>query len=173
MKKLTILVGLSLIVFCTSALAQVGEDEIKLLRQQIEMLTNRLDNLEKQNQDLAQSLEESSQQVAAKTEAVVDAKVDAMVGAKVDAKVDEAVAEKVGEQMAAVSWAERIRWSGDFRYRYENIDYEHKDNRNRSRIRARTQLEADLMPTLQVGFGLSTGGDDPVSGIMHSWVLQC
>ena len=29
--------------------------------------------------------------------------------------------------------------------------------------RARTHLEADLSPTLQVGIGLATGGDDPVS----------
>ena len=65
--------------------------------------------------------------------------------------------------MAAVSWAERIRWSGDFRYRYENIDEDGKDGRNRSRIRARPALEADLSPTLKVGFGLATGGDDPVS----------
>ena len=62
-----------------------------------------------------------------------------------------------------MSWAERLRWKGDFRYRYENIDQENKDGRNRSRIRARTHLEADLSPTLEVGIGLATGGDDPVS----------
>ena len=149
MKKLTVLLGLSLIVFSTTALAQVNEDEIQLLRQQIEMLNKRLDELEKQNQQLAESVEQSNEMIV--TEAVVEA------------KVDEAVAESVGEKLAAVSWAERIRWSGDFRYRYENIDYENKDDRNRSRIRARTHLEADLMPTLQVGIGLATGGDDPVS----------
>lgn len=156
MKKLTILVGLSLLLFSTSALSQVGEDEIKLLRQQIEMLSQRLDQLETQNQALTQSLAESNRQAVASTEDAVEATIDA--------RVETAVSEKVTEQMAAMSWAERIRWSGDFRYRYENIDYEHKDNRNRNRIRARTHLEADLMPTLQVGFGLSTGGDDPVSG---------
>jgi len=151
MKKLTVLFGLILIVAAQTAVAQVDEDEIKLLRQQIELLTNRLDRLEKQNQQLVQTVEQSNQQAAAKTEAVVDEKVDA------------AVTEKVDEKMAAVSWAERIRWSGDFRYRYENIDVEDSDSRSRSRIRARTHLEADLSPTLQVGIGLATGGDDPVS----------
>ena len=151
MKKLTVLFGLILIVATQTAVAQVDEDEIKLLRQQIELLTNRLDRLEKQNQQLVQTVEQSNQQAAAKTEAVVDEKVDA------------AVTEKVDEKMAAVSWAERIRWSGDFRYRYENIDVEDSDSRSRSRIRARTHLEADLSPTLQVGIGLATGGDDPVS----------
>jgi hypothetical protein len=151
MKKLTALLGLGLLVFSATAVAQVSEDEIRLLRQQIEVLTNRLDELEKQNQQLVQSVEQSNAQSAAKTEEIVDAKVDT------------AVAEKVDEKMAAVSWAERIRWKGDFRYRYENIDQEGKDGRNRSRIRARTHLEADLSPTLQVGVGLATGGDDPVS----------
>jgi hypothetical protein len=156
MKKLTAFVGLSLIVFSTAAFAQVSQDEIQLLRQQIELLTNRLDQLEEQNRQLVETIEQSNTSTVAQTEAVVEARVDEAVA--------EQVAKQVGEKMAAVSWAERIRWSGDFRYRYENIDYEHKDDRNRSRIRARTHVEADLMPTLKVGFGLSTGGDDPVSG---------
>jgi hypothetical protein len=151
MKKLTVLLGLSLILSSTPVFAQVSEEEIQLLRQQIEMLTSRLDALEKQNKQLAQSVEQSEAQTVAKTEE------------NVNATVDTAVAEQVDEKMAAVSWAERIRWKGDFRYRYENIDEESKDSRNRSRIRARTNLEADLSPTLQVGIGLATGGDDPVS----------
>lgn len=151
MKKLTVLLGLSLILFTASVQAQASDDEIQLLRQQIEMLSQRLDALENENKKLAQTVEQSNEQSVARTEEVVDA------------KVDQAVAEQVDEKMAAVSWAERIRWSGDFRYRYENIDVEDKDGRNRSRIRARTHLEADLSPTLQVGIGLATGGDDPVS----------
>ena len=151
MKKLTTLLGLSLLIFSATAIAQVSDDEIKLLRQQIEMLTKRLDTLEAQNQQMAQTIEQSNAQSVAKTEEIVDAKVDT------------AVAEQVDEKMAAVSWAERMRWKGDFRYRYENTDQEDKDGRNRNRIRARMHLEADLAPTLQVGFGLATGGEDPVS----------
>jgi hypothetical protein len=151
MKKLTALLGLSLLLFSATALAQASADEIQLLRQQIELLTKRLDALEQQNQQMAQTIEQSDAQSVAKTEEIVDAKVDT------------AVTEQVDEKMAAVSWAERMRWKGDFRYRYENIDQEDKDGRNRSRIRARMHLEADLSPTLQVGIGLATGGDDPVS----------
>ena len=114
------------------------------------MLTKRLDQLESQNKEMSAALEQSEQQTVAKAEAVVDEKA-------------EAISADVDEKMAAVSWAERLRWKGDFRYRYENIDQEGKDGRNRSRIRARTHLEADLSPTLQVGVGLATGGDDPVS----------
>jgi hypothetical protein len=151
MKKLTALLGLSLILFITPAFAQVSEDEIQLLRQQIEILTKRLDALEKQNKQMAQSLEQTGAHSVAQTEEIVNAKVDA------------AVTEQVDEKMAAASWAERIRWKGDFRYRYENTKIEDADSRNRSRIRARTHLEADLSPTLEVGIGLATGGDDPVS----------
>jgi hypothetical protein len=151
MKKLTVLVGLSLFVFSLTAAAEISDEEIRMMRQQIETLTQRLDELERQNQQLAQSLEQSNAQSVAKTEEIVDTKVDA------------AVSEKVDEKMAAVSWAERLRWKGDFRYRYEHIDQEGEDGRNRSRIRARTHLEADLSPTLEVGIGLATGGDDPVS----------
>jgi len=151
MKKLTVLLGLSIILFSSAAFAQVSEEEIQTLREQIEMLTKRLDQLEQQNRQLTQQAEAGREQSVAQVEQAVEEQVDM------------AVTEQVDEKMAAVSWAERMRWKGDFRYRYENIDEEGKDSRNRSRIRARTHLEADVSPTVEVGFGLATGGDDPVS----------
>jgi hypothetical protein len=151
MKKLTVMLVLSILLGRSVAYAQVDESDIRALREQIEMLTRRLDQLESQNQQMGQALEQSSSQAVALTEEKVDEKIEAAVTGQVD------------EKMAAVSWAERIRWKGDFRYRYETIDQESKDSRNRSRIRARTNLEADLSPTLEVGIGLATGGDDPVS----------
>ena len=74
----------------------------------------------------------------------------------------EDLAEKVDGKSGS-SWSERIGISGDFRYRYENIDQEGKDERNRSRIRARTAIKADLPNNVEIGFGLATGGEDPVS----------
>ena len=149
MRKLTVLIGLSLLLHGTVVQAQVSEEELQALRDQIQMLTKRLDQLEQQSVQ--------SQPQAAPAPAAVDQEATAKVE-----QLDQEV-ETLGEQVAAMSWAERIRWEGDFRYRYENIDEEGKDGRNRSRIRARTHLEADLSPTLQVGIGLATGGDDPVS----------
>jgi len=157
MRKLTALLGLSALLFCSQALAQSSEDEIKALRTQVELLTERLDRLEQQNRELSQSLQQAQVPATASAEAI------ATTETQLDQKIDQAVAEEVDERMAAVSWAERIRWKGDFRYRYENIDEEGKDGRNRSRIRARTSLEADVAPNVAVGFGLATGGDDPVS----------
>lgn len=151
MKKLTFLLGVFALVFSPFSLAQVSEDEIQTLRAQIQMLTQRLDELERQNRESAQQEEQAKAVTVAQVENAVDE------------RVEQAVNEQVEEKIAAMSWAERIRWKGDFRYRYENIDQQDKDGRNRSRIRARTNLEADLSPTLQVGIGLATGGDDPVS----------
>jgi hypothetical protein len=65
--------------------------------------------------------------------------------------------------VATDNWSDRIRLDGDFRYRYERTDPEGSDTRRRNRIRARVNVKADLADDLEVGFGLATGGDDPVS----------
>jgi hypothetical protein len=66
------------------------------------------------------------------------------------------------QQNDATGWAEKVKWQGDFRYRYEDIDDGGSD-RERHRIRARAALIAKPLDTLEVGLGLATGGDDPVS----------
>jgi len=62
-----------------------------------------------------------------------------------------------------MNWTDTIRWQGDFRYRYETFNIEGKPNRDRNRIRARAALIADVTPTIEVGLGLASGGEDPVS----------
>jgi hypothetical protein len=163
MKKLTALLGLSILLFSSQALAQVSEDEIKALRAQIELLTQRLDQLEGQNQEMSRALQQAQAQTGTQSPAQTGAPAAAGSETALDQKIDQAVAEQVDEKLASMSWAERMNWKGDFRYRYENIDEEGKDSRNRSRIRARVGLEAEVTPTVQFGFGLATGGDDPVS----------
>ncbi|MFP6809075.1 MAG: putative porin [Pseudomonadales bacterium] len=66
-------------------------------------------------------------------------------------------------QNPASSRTDNIRWKGDFRYRYEGINVEDEETRNRNRIRARYTLIADLPQNVEVGIGMATGGDDPVS----------
>ena len=157
MTRLTLLLGLSVLAFSSPAIAQVSEDDIQALRTQIEQLNRRLDQLEQQNQQMSRALQET--RAGDLTGSLATAGDEAVL----DEKIDQAVAEQVDERMAAVSWAERMRWKGDFRYRYENIEEEGKDGRNRSRIRARAALVADVTPTVEVGLGLATGGNDPVS----------
>jgi hypothetical protein len=67
------------------------------------------------------------------------------------------------KQSSGASWADRIKWKGDYRFRYEDIDQQGKDSRDRWRIRARPALVAKTSETTEVGFGLATGSDDPVS----------
>jgi hypothetical protein len=147
MRKLAILLVLNVIFLGTNAHAQVSEEEMQALRAQIEMLTKRLDELEQKNAQAAPAAP------APATSPETVAKVEEM---------DQDL-EDVKQSVAAMSWAEKLSWKGDFRYRYENIDQEGKDGRNRSRIRARTSLVANVSDTLEVGVGLATGGDDPVS----------
>lgn len=70
---------------------------------------------------------------------------------------------KLQEQNSASSWSENIRLKGDFRYRYEAIEVEDVDDRERNRVRGRLNLIANLPSNTEVGFGIATGGDDPVS----------
>lgn len=151
MKKLAVILVLVAALFSPASYAEINDDEIRALREQVQMLTRRLDELEKSNQQTSEAVTELDQATTVRVDEALEARVEPLV------------AEQIDDRMAAVSWAERMRWKGDFRYRYENIDEEGKDGRNRSRIRARTHLEADLSPTLEVGIGLATGGDDPVS----------
>jgi len=60
-------------------------------------------------------------------------------------------------------WTDRVAFSGDFRYRWETIDQEGSDSRERHRIRARPAIVAQVNETVRTGFGLTTGGDNPVS----------
>jgi len=151
MWKLTAVLGAFALLFSISISADVSEDEIQALRQQVELLTRRLDALEQENRKMQQASQLANEAQMEKVDQAVDEKMVQAVSAQVD------------EQMAAVSWAERLRWSGDFRYRYESIKVEDLDTQRRNRIRARTHLEADLGNDLVVGLGLATGGDDPVS----------
>ena len=151
MKKLTILLGLTAALFSQTAFAQVSADEFQVLREQIQILTQRLDELEKVNQQTTPSVERAQ------------ATTVAPVNEPIKEKIDQDGNEQFGDRMAAVSWAERMRWKGDFRYRYENIKVDSQDSRKQNRIRARMDLEADVSETLQVGLGLASGGEDPVS----------
>jgi hypothetical protein len=146
-------VTLFTLILLSPVLAQAASDEeIAAMRAQMMALSERLDRLEAENRELAAANAElaKSQQETAVTVATVSDKTDA-------------VAAEVEEKAATTSWTESIRWKGDFRYRYETIDVEDKPNRDRNRIRARAALVANVTPTVEVGLGLASGGDDPVS----------
>ena len=72
---------------------------------------------------------------------------------------------------APKTWADSITLKGDFRYRYETINDDTKKDANketytrqRDRVRARLAAEAKVNDRTKAVVGLSTGGNDPISG---------
>jgi len=139
MNRIFFLAVLVSIVLIPTANADVSDAEFAELREQLAAVSARLEELATENAELRA---EQNQ-----TDAVIS-------------EVQTTVAE-----IPAVSsgWSDRIKLDGDFRYRYESIDTEGSSTRNRSRIRARTNIKAQVADNTEVGFGLATGGDDPVS----------
>jgi hypothetical protein len=147
-------VALGLLLFFSAG--AVRADELSDLKQQIEAATKmmqemqeRMAQFEARQKIKEQSLTERLDNVEKKT---VEIEKAAPAGLPTSA-----------------SWVERIKWSGDFRYRHESIDEETtgsvrwKDGRNRHRIRARLMLEAVLNDEWGVGFRLASGSGDPTS----------
>ncbi len=131
------------LLFSSTAFGAVSEEEIQELREQLALLSQRLEELAAENADLRRAQDESANAIAG-----------------VQSTVSEVAATAPA---ASEGWPDRVRLDGDFRYRYERIDAEGSDTRRRNRIRARFNVKADLADDLEVGFGLATGGDDPVS----------
>ena len=116
-----------------SAFASETSEEIALLRQQVELLTQRLNKLENKN-----SITNQKQEAIAK-------------------KIEN------HSQPSSNSWADRVSFKADFRDRYEYIDQKGKAIRQRNRVRLRAQLGMQVNEKLGFTLGLATGADDPVS----------
>ena len=144
MKHLIVPILATSLLFSSTAFGAVGEHDIQEMREQIALLSQRLEALAAENADLRRAQEQSANTIADVQSTVTE----------VAAATTPATSE---------SWADRVGMDGDFRYRYERIDVEDSDTRRRNRIRARVNVKADLSDNLEVGFGLATGGDDPVS----------
>lgn len=137
------------------AVAAATQDEIKAVREQLQALSDRLQHLEQSNQDLARE----NAELKAKT-----AKVEATtqeVERSNDAQTD-AIA-KTAAKVAATDWASKIKFTGDFRYRDEQIQRDVRTDQSRDRIRARFGFTAKATDSLSVTLRLATGADDPRS----------
>jgi putative porin len=74
-----------------------------------------------------------------------------------------AVKESLEEAKSKSSWTDRIKVHGDLRYRHEWIDREGRKDHTRHRVRGRVGVTAQLTDTVDVGFQIASGSDDPVS----------
>ena len=116
-----------------ASFASETSDEIALLRQQVQLLTERLNKLESKSN----ATEKEQKMIAEKVE-------------KASASSSE-------------SWADRMSFKADFRERYEYIDQKGNEIRQRNRVRLRAQFGMEVNNDLGFTLGLATGGDDPVS----------
>ena len=60
-------------------------------------------------------------------------------------------------------WVSKMKFSGDFRLRYQMTDREGRPERHRGRYRLRAGIETEVVDKVKVAFGLATGSDDPRS----------
>ena len=139
MKRLLFLTVASSIILTPAAFAAVSDEEFAVLREQLAAVSARLDQLEAENSELRAAQDQTDVEIS-----------------DVKTTVSEIPA-------SSTNWADRVSLGGDFRYRYERIDAQGADTRRRNRIRARSNIKAQLDDRTEVGFGLATGGDDPVS----------
>ena len=67
------------------------------------------------------------------------------------------------DQKVKSNWSNTVKVKGDLRYRYEGIAQDGRANRERNRVRARAAIVAKLKDNVEVGIGIASGNDDPVS----------
>ena len=144
MKRILILMLIVNFAASPTAFGAVSDEDFEQLREQLAAVSQRLEKLAAENAALRHSQDQAATAIAD-----VETSVSEIKGAESPA--------------AGETWSDRVRLDGDFRYRYERIDVEGASSRRRNRIRARTNIRADLAENIEVGFGLATGGNDPVS----------
>jgi hypothetical protein len=135
------------ILFLCLAAGGARGDEISDLKQQLAEQSKKLQEMQQKLENL-----ESQQNQQDK---------------KIDEQVTKAVEKKETKLPDSLAWAEKVKLSGDFRYRHESIDSQSsgKDQygTNRHRIRARLGLDAKLTDEVDLGFRLDSGVGDPAS----------
>ena len=155
MKRTAVLLGFLLLLATSTVNATVSDEEFQEIKDLLQQALARIEQLEagnaRTNATVAE-LAESNLTTATAVAMLADSNEQTTI----------AVAQ-IKTDKQSTSWADRISWSGDFRYRYQNDDRDiDADDRNQQRIRARPTLNAKVTETVDVGFGIATGGDDPV-----------
>ncbi len=139
--KLKLLSALAVAAIANPANAAVTAQEFAELRAEFVALAKRLHKLESENANLRQLNQETIREV----------------------KIGRQELASVQTRESQSNWTDSIRLKGAFRYRYENIDEQGRDDRDRNRIRARAALVAQLPDGVEVGLGVASGSDAPVS----------
>ncbi len=138
------------LLFFTALATEAGADEISDLKQQLAEQQKMLEQMQQKLAEFEAKQAAQEQKIEEQVVKVVEEKKETMVP-------------------DSLKWAEKVKISGDLRYRYEWIDEEGNDERNRNRIRARLGLTGQVTDDIEVGMRLATseeissGNGDPVS----------
>lgn len=125
-----------------TAIAAVSEADFARLQAQMAGLMARVAALEEENAELRENTANAVSEIRLTREQVA------------------AVPLRAAPQDAE----DTLQFSGDFRYRYEEIDIGQRVVRTRHRVRARAGFVAQLPQDVQVGLKVAAGNDSPVSG---------
>ena len=151
MNKLLVSTALTAILAApTVGLAQ-GSAEFAELRRALDAVTQRLDALEQKNQ----ALEARNTELEAKNKTLEESN---------DKQSDQIA--QISSKAKSADWATKLAWSGDLRYRHENVDpFEVVNDQTRHRIRARFGFTGKVNDTLTATLRLATNGgnNDPRS----------
>ncbi len=135
--KYKILILLFIPTICQTLYASEASEEIALLRQEVRLLTERLNKLEN------------------KSEGSTNIRTDIT---KISMKQPPSKKKSINE-----NWSDRVTFKADFRDRYEYIDQKERSIRQRNRVRLRAQFDMKVNDNLSFTLGMATGADDPVS----------
>jgi hypothetical protein len=146
MKKKLGDVIIAIFILCLAAGGARG-DEIGDLKQQLAEQSKKLQELQQKIEKLESQSKEQDK--------------------KIDEQATKAVEKKEIKLPDSLEWAEKIKLSGDFRYRHESIDSQSsgadQPGTNRHRIRARLGLDAKLTDEVDLGFRIASGVGEPAS----------
>ncbi len=129
MKKLISAAVASAVFASVPISAEVSDEDFAQLRADLLAMAGRLNALEAENASLRQLSETTVTQLHVAREDL----------------------DGVQKSIGAGSWTDSVKVSGDFRYRYEELNLENKDSRKRNRIRARAAITASLPNNVDVG----------------------
>ncbi len=152
MRQWSIPTVLGLLAACLAAPLHAGEQTPDL-----EQLLKVIDQQNKRLEALSQRVQQLEAQQTATRQAIVDEikRTDDLA-----TRMQRMPAEGVSK---LASWAEKIKWGGDLRYRHEFFDRPDDRERHRHRVRARLKMHAKPSDELDVYVRLASGSDDPVS----------
>ena len=147
MRQMTLVIVGTLLVLSQASAAKA--DEIGELRELIQKQAEQLQLLQKRLDELEAKQKQQTQEVQKKVEQeVADAVKDKQVSALPD----------------SLKWAEKVKVSGDLRYRQDHIDQQDstgswENGVYRHRIRGRLKVDAKVNDTFDLGFRVASGND--------------